>query len=63
MSVRWLSVGLAHSPHSAESLLDVLRPVGIKAERAMLVATGGVNTQGHDFWGWASMWYDWMVKR
>ncbi|MGR5397937.1 triphosphoribosyl-dephospho-CoA synthase CitG [Vibrio harveyi] len=40
----FLNAGLAHATHSAETLLDVLRPIGIQAERAMFAATGGVNT-------------------
>ncbi|NAX35623.1 triphosphoribosyl-dephospho-CoA synthase, partial [Vibrio sp. V29_P1S30P107] len=40
----FLYAGFEHSQCSVESLIDVLRPIGLKAENAMFNATSGVNT-------------------
>ncbi|MGR5360196.1 triphosphoribosyl-dephospho-CoA synthase CitG [Vibrio mediterranei] len=40
----FINAGFVHSTKTAETLMSVLRPVGIKAEHAMFAATGGVNT-------------------
>lgn len=40
----FLSAGFGHRQFMADSLLSVLRPIGVQAEQAMFKATQGVNT-------------------